>query len=373
MFFLEQSEQQKQEYENYLKIAGSLSNLFSDSKVPFLYYRIAEKIFCKAFNANDLSRSDVSSDAEKDGLGLGLKTFLAGNNKTFQKIAEFNSDRPHYSNLSSEELIYKVSELRNARIEFTEAAHNLSKSIYHCVLREKNEFKVYEELMDKIDIPNIRNVKLNKNSIIFNDNKHEYSFLLSKSTLTKRFTISSIVYQFHVDILKDPLDKLKSIISATNLFETTKRIKDTVFLPLHGRNRTVFSKSGLNQWNAGGRQRDSNEVYIPIPIKIHEISPNFFPSRDTPFILHLPDGEKMKSKVCQEGSKALMSCSNKKLGEWILRKVLRLQKGELLTYEKLQIIGIDSVRIDKVNNLEYEINFAKIGSFENFIKGRYHP
>ncbi|MBF2056658.1 MAG: hypothetical protein IGQ45_05400 [Cyanobacterium sp. T60_A2020_053] len=76
----------------------------------------------------------------------------------------------------------------------------------------------------------------------------------------------------------------------------------------------------------------------------------------------------MRSKVCQDNNKALMSYSNKELGQWILRKVLKLKEGELLTYDKLQTVGIDSVRIDKINDLEYEINFAKIGSYEKFIE-----
>ena len=62
MFFETQSEQQRQEYQDFLKIAGCLSNLFSDSEVPYLYYRVAEKVFCRAFEAEDLSRSDVSAD-----------------------------------------------------------------------------------------------------------------------------------------------------------------------------------------------------------------------------------------------------------------------------------------------------------------------
>jgi len=84
--------------------------------------------------------------------------------------------------------------------------------------------------------------------------------------------------------------------------------------------------------------------------------------------LKLPSGEIMRSKVCQDNNKALMSYSNKELGQWILRKVLKLKEGELLTYDKLQIIGIDSVRIDKIDDLEYEINFAQIGSYEKFIE-----
>ena len=49
-----------------------------------------ENIFCISFGANNLSRSDISVDAGKNGIGIGLKTFLQSNGKTFQKVAEFN-------------------------------------------------------------------------------------------------------------------------------------------------------------------------------------------------------------------------------------------------------------------------------------------
>lgn len=367
MFFNNQTKSQKKEYQDFLKIAGCLSNLFSDSEIPYLYYRVAEKVFCRAFEAEDLSRSDVSADAKKDKLGIGLKTFLKGNDKTFQKIAEFNNDRPLYAHLEPKKLIEKISELRNARIEFTENTHGLEKSIYHCVLRDSGKFKIFEESMEKVDIQNIRNFRENKSSIIFNDGKNEYSFLLSKSTLTKRFITKSIVHEFNVEILKDPLVDLHKLLSKKGLLlGTEKRIKETIYLPLYGKDTTVFEKSGLNQWNAGGRKRHPNEVYIPIPAEVNKNFPKFFPNRDTAFSLKLPNGKDMKSKVCQDNNKALMSYSNKELGEWILRDILKLKEGELLTYERLQILGIDSVRIDKINDSKFEINFAETGSYEEF-------
>ena len=148
--------------------------------------------------------------------------------------------------------------------------------------------------------------------------------------------------------------------------EKEKRIKQTIYLPLYGRNRTVFDKSGLNQWNAEGRSRHANEVYIPIPAEIHKNFPGFFPNRDASFSLKLPNGKTMKSKICQDNNKALMSYTNRELGQWILRDIIKLKEGELLTYEKLQILGIDSVRIDKISNSEFEINFAKTESYERF-------
>lgn len=368
MFFNKQIIEQQKHYENCLKVIGSLSNLSSDSNIPYLYYRMAERIFCRAFQSEDLSRSDVSIDAKKDNLGIGLKTYLSGNNKTFQKVAEFNNDRYLYQNLPPIELVTNVSELRNTRIDFTENTHGVNSSIYHCILRDIGKFKIFEESVDKIDIPKIHLLKNNNSSIIFEDGKHEYSFLLSKSTLTKRFITESIIYEFDVEILAEPLNDLLKLLSENQLLISSEnKIKATVYLPLYGKDKKVFERSGLNQWNAKGRERDINEVYIPIPRKIHQLSPNFFPDRDTPFNLKLPSGDILRSKVCQDNNKALMSYSNKELGEWILRKVLRLKEGELLTYYKLQTIGINSVRIDKINDLEYEINFAQIDAYEKFV------
>jgi hypothetical protein len=368
MFFSLQNKEQQEEYEELLKIVGCLSNLFSDSETPYLYYRVAEKIFCQAFKAEDLSRSDVSADAKMGSLGIGLKTFLAGNNKTLQKVAEFNGDRPLYDGLSDDLLVRTVSELRNSRIDFTEKVHGLDSSIYHCVLRDKNIFKIFEEPMHKVNISNIRNIKRNPGSIVFEDGINEYSFLLSKSTLTKRFTVKDIKHEFEVSILKNPLEELRALLNNES-FEINKYNTQTIYLPLYGRDKKqkhVFPKSGLNQWNARGRVRHPDEVYIPIPAVIHQQFPDFFPNRDILFTLKFPDGERVESSVCQDGRKALMSQSNRKLGKLILRDGLKLKEGELVTYEKLQLFGIDSVRIDKVGSLKYEINFAKNGSYEIF-------
>lgn len=368
MFFSSQSTLQKKEYEEFLKIAWSLSNLFSESSTPYLYYRVAEKVFCRAFGAEDLSRSDVSADAKKWNLWIWLKTFLAWNNNSSQKVAEFNKDKPLYSSLKADYLIRKISELRNERINFTKRAHAIDSAIYHCVVRDEWKFMIYEEHMDLVDIENIRNINSKSTSISFDDGIHEYSFSLSKSTLLKKFNTTPIEYSFWVQMLKDPLLELRSLIESLKINTSEGRIIGTVFLPLYWSNHLVYEKSGLNQWNAGGRKRDANEVYIPIPAEIHKRFPEFFPDRDSPFDLRLPNGDTMTSKICQDNSKALMSYSNKELGKWILRDVLNLEDWELLTYEKLQTIWIDSVRIDKINDWTFEINFSNLWDYETFIE-----
>lgn len=368
MFFNKQNKSAQDSYKQYLQTVGYLSKLFSDSQTPYLYYRVAEKIFCQAFNAEDLSRSDVSSDAKKDNIGIGLKTFLVSNEKSFQKVAEFSKTSKLFSELGAEKLIRNVANLRNKRLLFTQNIYNLDKSIYHCVIRDIGKFKIFEENMDFIDIENIKNIKTKNNSIIFNDGINDYSFLLSKNTLTKRFITTHSIYEFPIEILKDPIEHLNDCFLGESLATDKTMGKETIYLPLYGKNRNVFEKSGLNQWNALGRKRDANEVYIPIPSKIHKLHPNFFPPRDKPFNIRLPNGKILQSKVCQDNSKALMSYSNKELGQWLLRDVLNIEEGKLVTYEILEEIGVDSVRIDKIDENLFEINFTAIGSYENHIK-----
>jgi len=368
MFYNSQSLEFQQKYINSLTIIGNLSNLFSDSTVPYLYYRIAEKIFCNSFNANDLSRGDIALDASKDNMGIGLKTFLKKNDKTIQKVAEFNKDRYLYEHKSVNEIIDIVSNLRNKRIQFAESLSSVEESYYHCVTRGQSSFYIHEESMDSIQVQNIQNVVKKKNSIWFDDGLHEYSFNLSKSTLFKRFNTPNYLQEFDVEIFDNPLEEIqKCFLENRKLWQGENAIIDTVYLPLYGRNKIVSEKSGLNQWNASGRARHEDEIYIPIPKKVHQFSPTFFPERDKSFRLHLPNGKIIDTKVCQDNSKALMSNPNKALGKWLLRDVLGLNPGELLTYRRLQIIGIDSVRIDKLDSKNFRVNFVSSGSFEDYL------
>ncbi len=367
MFYENQHADTHKKYRQYLKVIGALSKLSSDSETPYLYYRMAEKVFCASFEAKDLSRSDVSSDAAKDGVGIGLKTFLAGNNQTFQKVAEFNKARSSYSHLSSEDLVFEIARLRNKRLNFTRNAYDLDKAIYHCVVRDAMEFRIFEESMADIDVDSIQNIKKKRNTITFEDGNAEYSFSLSKSTLLKRFITSEYVDRFVVRVLDNPLDELVSWFNESSSTTSAPiRIVKSIFLPLYGRGGRVFDRSGLNQWNAMGRKRDPNEIYIPVPIWIHKKFPTFFPDRETPFDLILPNGKSLKSKICQDGGKALMSYSNKELGKWLLRDVLGLEEGQLVTTESLIDLGIDSVRIDKLYDGTFEINFSKLDSYEHF-------
>ena len=136
----------KQELDNYLndlQVVGSLSSLFSDSDIPLLHYRVPENLYCALFGAENLARADVSVDAKLRTYGIGIKTFVEGNKRTFQKIAEFNSQVELYKDLESLEKVKKIAELRNRRITFTKDVHNINKMIYHCIVRNHDGFFLF--------------------------------------------------------------------------------------------------------------------------------------------------------------------------------------------------------------------------------------
>jgi hypothetical protein len=366
----------KKEYDYYqkmLKILGSLTKLFSESKVPYLNYRITENLFCKAFSAKNHSRSDVSVDASIQGKGIGIKTFVNGNGKSFQKIAEFNKDNIKFRGLNSKELIEKIADLRNERIDTTKRIYGLKSMIYHCIVRDREKIKIFECDMNLIEKKSVKILTATKNTVLFKDKNNEYSFNLTKSTLYKRFTTKNIIIELDVKILEDPFEILEEKFLEVKEVYYKKKVseKSFVILPLYSitkDEKVVYEKSGLNQWNAEGRKRDINEIYIPIPAWIHKRFPAFFLPRDTSFSLILPDGSKLEAKVCQDGSKALMSKHNADLGNWLLRKVLNLKEKELLTYEKLQKIGLDSVIIERIDTKTYAIDFRPSGTYEEFIE-----
>lgn len=366
----------KLEVEKYLKdlrMVGSLSGLFSDSEIPLLHYRATENLYCLDFDATNLARADVSADAKLKKHGIGIKTFTEGNKKTLQKIAEFNSQQSLYSSLNGIEKIKKVAELRNKRLEFTKSAYGLSDLIYHCIIRNKDGFFLFEEIMNVIDIDNIKLISEASHTYLFSDGIEEYKFDASKSTLYKRFVTETYFAYIQVDILSDPIEALRKISISNE--DVIIDFSQSVIIPLYSvknGEKIIFSKSGLNQWNAGGRSRNLNEVYIPFNSTLREMYDGFFPQRDTPFEVILPDGNTMSMKLCQENCKALMSNPNKDLGQWLLRDVLKIPEGQIITYNNLLEIGIDSVSFQKTGK-KYKLDFKNVGEFEAFLKKEYMP
>jgi hypothetical protein len=374
LFYSKKNKELQNKYIEYLKLTGSLSKLFSDSLAPYLYYRATENIFCLAFEAENLSRSDVSIDAKKNNTGFGLKTFLHGNGKTFQKIAEFNAIRGEYIAKTEKEIVYFISKARNKRLDICLEGYGVNNLIYHCLTRRDNLISIFEFSMDKIQINKIKNIARDKNTIKFKDDKSEYVFNLSKSTLYKRFNCKNSLEDIKVDILENPFEVLANLNKSEASVLKEASSYPFIYLPLYApssKDLEPAHASGINQWNAGGRTRNQNELYIPVPAWVHRVFEGFFPSNNYErFEIELPNGQILNAKMCQSGQKGLMSNPNKTLGKWVLRDVLKVPVGTLVDREYLNIIGIDSVIVFKISNTKYKIDFASNGKFEEF-KGSY--
>ena len=413
MFYDIQPDEHKENYKRMLTIVGKLSRLFSTSEAPYLYYRAHENIFAKYFDVDNNARHDDSADAYsiEHGIGIGLKTWVGQDN---QKVAEFGRLRPTYAGLNGMDLIQRIAEYRNTRIRTTLNAHGLQEMIYHIVKRVPGMMQIYESAFDYIDREHIvlDENRGNDNSIYFSDGNHTYHFNKSKSTLYMIFEDMELLDEFEVEIVDDPYELLEMVFDedeeadADVVYNREPRITRAfteritryrqLCLRLYATDRNgqkyVPERSGLNQWNANGRARDVNEVYIPYLKEDRERGQDFFPPRDTPFTLILPDGTEISAKVCQRAyrklsdseyenlseeekriedektlvGKSIMSNPNKILGEWLLRDVLQIEEGTVITYDMLRVYNIDCVVFTKISDRTYRIDFGELGTYERF-------
>lgn len=394
-------------YSKYIKAVSGLSGLFSDSATPLINYRTAERLFTKVSGYIDLSRKDCSFDAISNGskIGVGVKTFT-GNSSTDssnEKVAEFSKAAylKELMGLKGKSLAVKVGEFRNQRImsDVLELELDMSNSYYHCLVRIPGGVIVHEEPYELIDLENLspltRTGKTTNTwatgdgeTIYFTDGKSRYSFHSGKNTLFKKFDLNTFETSkvITTSIVADIFDRILSFLQVGSIVSSdagtlalAKRAdSDFVILPLYStRSHEPGEKSGINQWNAGGRVRSFGEAYIPVPSEVKRLKPTFFPPRDQKFKLSLPNGEIIKAKLCQDGGKALMADPNTDLCEWLFRMIdgdlatasARLQNSDPYKYSDLLAIGKDAVEIRKTPTgaSDYELRLAPVGSYEEFI------
>lgn len=416
-------------YETYLKAVGSLSGLFSDNPKPLINYRTAEKLFNLQSGAEDVGRQDSSFDARIFGagnhsIGIGVKTFTAKtrSDSSTEKIAEFS--KPAFvqllSKMRGKKLALTVSEFRNKRVtsDALQLGIDLSNSYYHCVVRISGAVVLHEEPYalvntEKLYPTDSRGKKVSEwpthldGHIYFGDGRNLYTFHRGKNVLHKRFDLSKSFTSspIKIEILGDAFSRIVKAFGEVGLpnlagdagvlmpppnFDVVANrvvlppnfdvVANRVVLPLYSPGKMVVqASSGINNWNAGGRARKFAEAYISIPSIVHKLRPGFFPSRDTKFVMALPNGERISAKVCQQGSKALMSDPNSSLCIWLYElidgsKVVaenRFTKRKPYTYQDLVEIGKDAVAVTKSNSpgVDYELELVEMGAFEDFLEG----
>ncbi|HIT90406.1 MAG TPA: NgoFVII family restriction endonuclease [Candidatus Merdenecus merdavium] len=387
---------ERDEYERYLKIFGALSGLFKDTEKgdnatkPYLYYRNHEQLYARSFDVKDLTRKDSAFDAlaEFDGekIGVGLKTWIHDRDKSFQKVAEFNKLAPErITPLVSVgdyfEVVKTVAKLRNDRVMLDKRLYNTGEhDIYHYITRDTNCMNIIETTYDLIEEDSIKLIKTNGKTFEFTDGKNNYKYYTSKSVLLEEFdaSASEVIEKLPILQFKDPFELLEKIeLPKAEEVATT----EVIYLPLYtDQTYSLSSKSGLNASRGAsknkekpGRKRPKYEAYIGIPAWIHYVYPLFFDvngfdandiKASKGFNLYLPDGRVVKARVTQENGKALETSPQNILGEWILKQVFSLKPYEELTMEMLNDYGVDSLRITRISEGNYSIDFAETYAFE---------
>jgi hypothetical protein len=362
--------------------------------------------------ATDLGRADKSFDALlEDGIGVGVKTFVAGNGKyRYEKVAEFTAlaRAGHFRVRNRRDLVLRIASARNNRVlsNAVEYGIKMDRCVYHCLIRFPGGAIVHEEPYELINIDKLKPLTKSGtpapdwnsmgSGLYFTDGKSKYSYSVSKNVLSKRFDFDRRKNFIKLEIHPDPLTLLNRLLGRTSTSPSAIDMKsitveredrtmrkgiDYLVLPLYSlRDHCVPVKSGINQWNAGGRNRKFGEAYVPIPAEVRKRFPHFFPPQDEHFDLLLPNGEVAhRAKVCQQDGKALMTENNVELGRWLISVVdptVRPSDFAMVpggrppyTYDDLVSIGSDAVVVRKTGlgvEMKYSLEFASLGAYEEF-------
>lgn len=393
------SNEEKDNYREFLKIFGALSGLFKDNRdginarKPYLYYRNHEQLFTRVFDVEDLTRKDSAFDAlgvwKNDRVGIGLKTWIHTKDKTFQKVAEFNKLAPEViapliKNGTSEQVIRKVSELRNERIMLDKRLYKTDREVYHFITRDDNVMNIIETPYELIDIDSLELISDGK-TYTFRDKLHNYKFYTSKSVLLEEFDASEgeIIEQIPIQQFEDPFELIRMIDIPK---ENTEVIYEEIILPLYQDTKPdpfVSSCSGINIRHSKPKNKNSNtprpeyEIEVRVSTWIHHIYPKFFginafddneikDKNINDFDLILPDGRVLRGRIKQAKGKSLQTDPQGALGEWILKDVLGLKNREVVTMDYMNELGIDSLRVIKLNDKQFRITVAETGAYEKF-------
>lgn len=429
----------KEKQEKYIKrltALGVLSGLFKEldgknGRKPYLHYRNHEISFIDSFKVQGTTRKDSAFDAivriGDKAIGVGLKTWIHNSDFSNQKVAEFNKKSGELRKLfeagEDVDLVHRIAELRNNRIDDDKRLYETDLDIYHFITRDDNCFYIIESNYEKIDINKIKNIKKSDTSISFNDGKNDYIFNMSKSTLFKRFDASENerILSVKIDIHDDPFYILENIFNSEpssnekdcsvmpplhddntylvdekSTFDTSLDLKipqnlpitpsfdksdNSIMLPLYNDDTyDVNEKSAFNASLASPKTKGSNnprpayEAYAHIPKYIHQLFPNFFgfdaldrESRsNSHFNLHLPNGSMITAKITQDNGKSLQTNPQSILGKWLLFSIFGLKEYEMLTRDILDEKEIDSIKITKIDNNNFRVDVCSYLDYEKW-------
>lgn len=195
------------------------------------------------------------------------------------------------------------------------------------------------------------------------------------STQSRMSTIEKLHAKYlntvDIDLLSEIIESLKEflIVKAGSLSEKLNKveIRNNILKRLN-----FIGNEDLKKDITKLLYRPQTEMYIPIPnaARFHLEHPDFFgpgiglleksngkwklplPKEQCRFnLIFEPSGDKLESFITQDTGKAIESYGSQAyLGEWILRGVFQLKEYEPLTSKKLNEVGINGIRLYKLQD-----------------------
>lgn len=417
------SDEQREEYKDYLKMYGALSAMFnqksSENGAPYLDSKFQETIYAKSFNSEDVdignTPHDIRSTFGSDRIGIGIKTWLSSK-PSYQKVMQLKRYKdeinPYINENTKDDLAYIIAKIKNDRLitDYKRLGLKDDKNIYHYVTRDRGQLTLSETSYPLVNIDKLRPGKLAKSSFSFTDGYKEYKYTFGDSQIWMRFgekeSDTHTLEQIPISIIDDPFSFLSNAFKNYNgvYVPESSMQRDYLYLPLYSyKYKRVLEGSGLNAWNndhpktkGSTTPRPEAEVYIPIPKALWRKRPYWVDpgvdmsnyaeykkktgSSNYHINLHMPDGQVFPAIFAQSDFKSLQTKPQSILGKWILdvlgiknpiRENYNKPSKEIVTMSLLKKLGYDSVKLwheDPDNLREVWIDFAEYGSFERFMK-----
>ena len=137
--------------------------------------------------------------------------------------------------------------------------------------------------------------------------------------------------------------------------------KPTVVLPLVvERTGEVHQRSGLNWGQRPELSREPNQAYIPVPKRVHQNHPRFFPPRGEEFTVVTDDGETFVCVLAQSNEKALQTTrDNSILGRYFRRR-LGIPLGSFVSERDLARYGRTHVSLSKLDDHTFFLDFSSM-------------
>lgn len=132
---------------------------------------------------------------------------------------------------------------------------------------------------------------------------------------------------------------------------------------LNTRTREVPERSGLNWGQRPEEHRDPNQAYIAIPRSIIQAKPDFFPPKKVTFKVITDDEQVLfcavsGNKINEPPKQFETTYSNAELGAYF-RKRLGIESGKNVTTRDLRQYGRSDVKLTKINEDTYYLDFSK--------------